>query len=139
MTIGPTVVYSLLSYFVITLLSSSLASSFVQQWRINNCASVVWTSKATFELLRSKSDVDEGDTEKFTSDHEMFSNLAYERDDESSKQHMMDELEWRKAKVKLEESNEKAFLKRIRSKPWKLPYDEAVRYPILVTNTRTSH
>ena len=125
-------VYSLLSYFVITILSSSVTDSFPQLWK-SHYVSDRWTSTTHFELLRSKKDSDEIDsTEKFTSDHEMFSNLSHECIDSNVKQQMMDELEWRTAKVRLEESNEKSFLKRIRSKPWKLPYEESVRYAILV-------
>merc|ERR1719223_1135411 len=65
----------------------------------------------------------------FKSDFEIFSNITDERCDNELKQRgIMDELEWRLVKVKLEEANERAFLKRIRSKPWKLPYEEARKW-----------
>ena len=39
---------------------------------------------------------------------------------------MMKELEWRSNKVALEEANTRDFQKRLKSRPWKLPYDDAV-------------
>jgi len=37
----------------------------------------------------------------------------------------MDEIAWRSTKVNLGEANTRAFLKKIRSRPWKLPYEDA--------------
>ena len=46
----------------------------------------------------------------------------------SEQKDMMKELEWRSMKVTLEEANTRAFQKRLKSRPWKLPYDDAVSY-----------
>lgn len=41
---------------------------------------------------------------------------------------MIDELAWRFNKVQLEEQETKRFHRRIKSKPWKLPYDDARKW-----------
>ena len=41
---------------------------------------------------------------------------------------IMDELAWRSMKVNLEEANIRAFQRKIKSRPWKLPYDDAVSF-----------
>ncbi len=38
---------------------------------------------------------------------------------------ILDELAWRSKKVQLEEAEKERFQKRLKSKPWKLPYDDA--------------
>lgn len=38
---------------------------------------------------------------------------------------ILDEIAWRSTKVRLEEANTRRFKKTLRSKPWKLPYDDA--------------
>ncbi len=51
--------------------------------------------------------------------------------DANDQKDIMDELKWRSAKVNLEEANERAFQKKIKSRPWKLPYDDAVSETLL--------
>jgi hypothetical protein len=77
--------------------------------------------------LPSRNDDEDVDDGTFKSDFEIFSKITDKSNDTQLKQRgIMDELEWRSAKITLEEANERAFLKRIRSKPWKLPYEDAV-------------
>eukprot|EP00553_Chaetoceros_curvisetus_P009972 CAMPEP_0204618064 /NCGR_PEP_ID=MMETSP0717-20131115/4837_1 /ASSEMBLY_ACC=CAM_ASM_000666 /TAXON_ID=230516 /ORGANISM="Chaetoceros curvisetus" /LENGTH=135 /DNA_ID=CAMNT_0051631723 /DNA_START=4 /DNA_END=411 /DNA_ORIENTATION=- len=41
---------------------------------------------------------------------------------------ILDELTWRSKKVQLEEAEKERFQKRLKSKPWKLPYDDASQW-----------
>jgi hypothetical protein len=54
-------------------------------------------------------------------DSELFESIAQmpEQDD------ILQEIAWRSTKVKLEEANTRRFQQTLRSKPWKLPYDDA--------------
>ena len=45
---------------------------------------------------------------------------------ENEQTDIMKELAWRSMKVNLEEANDRRFQKRLKSRPWKLPYDDAV-------------
>lgn len=52
---------------------------------------------------------------------------------------MIKELEWRSNKVALEEANTRAFQKRLKSRPWKLPYDDAVSFFIVFEKILTTN
>ena len=52
-------------------------------------------------------------------------NMNIENDIDGQKD-LMSELAWRTERVNLEEANTRAFKKTLKSRPWKLPYDDAV-------------
>lgn len=62
-------------------------------------------------------------------DSEMFQDIV---DDEDTciiqQKDIMNELSWRFDRSKLEEQEQNRFKKRIRSKPWKLPYNDARKW-----------
>lgn len=58
-------------------------------------------------------------------DSEMFENIG-KRDAGQGK--IMDELAWRSKKVQLEEAEAIRFQKRLKSKPWKIPYEDARKW-----------
>lgn len=81
--------------------------------------------------LHSKSDDDNDlDNSKINDDDAMmftWNNNDNNMDDVANQQkEIMDEIAWRSMKIKLEEANTRAFQKKIKSRPWKLPYDDAV-------------
>jgi hypothetical protein len=83
--------------------------------------------------LHSKSDDDHDlDNSKIHDDDKVMmftlnNNNDNNMDDVANQQkEIMDEIAWRSMKIKLEEANTRAFQKKIKSRPWKLPYDDAV-------------
>ena len=66
-------------------------------------------------------------TSDHASDFDLFNAIIDQADDKEEHQ-VMDELAWRSKKVSLEEEETKRFQKRLKSKPWKLPYGEASKW-----------
>jgi len=54
-------------------------------------------------------------------DSELFESIAQMPEQDE----ILQEIEWRSNKVRLEEANTRRFQQTLRSKPWKLPYDDA--------------
>jgi hypothetical protein len=62
-------------------------------------------------------------------DSEMFQSIVDDEDtDILHQKDIMNELSWRFDRSKLEEQEQNRFKKRIRSKPWKLPYNDARKW-----------
>ena len=59
-------------------------------------------------------------------DSELFKNITEYTNDEQNK--LLDEIRWRSKKISLEEENTKRFQKRLKSRPWKLPYEDARKW-----------
>ena len=85
--------------------------------------------------LNSKSNddnINNIDNRKIHDDDAMMFTLNNNDDDNNmndiinQQKEIMDEIAWRSMKIKLEEANTRAFQKKIKSRPWKLPYDDAV-------------
>ena len=66
---------------------------------------------------------DDMDNVNNVGDDEMFASLNRRSIDIDEEKEIMGELAWRTKKISLEEANTRSFLK---SKPWKLPYEESV-------------
>mmetsp|Transcript_22047 Transcript_22047/g.33001 ORF Transcript_22047/g.33001 Transcript_22047/m.33001 type:complete len:181 (-) Transcript_22047:410-952(-) len=79
---------------------------------------------STSTLRSSKSEEDTSSNEN--SDEQIFERAMENHCDDQNE--IMDELRWRSMKVNLEEANTRAFQKKIKSRPWKLPYDDARKW-----------
>jgi hypothetical protein len=62
-------------------------------------------------------------------DSDLFNDIIKNRaNDEEDQNQLLDELSWRSKKVSLEEADVKRFKKNLKSKPWKLPYEESRKW-----------
>ena len=61
-------------------------------------------------------------------DSDLFNDIIKNEDNEEDQIKLLDELSWRSKKVSLEEADVKRFKKNLKSKPWKLPYEEARKW-----------
>lgn len=87
------------------------------------------TTVMTFLQSSTKDEEDPSDSDDGSyDDSNLFESLNEEKAQKVNsheEKKILDEIAWRSKKVELEEANTRRFQKMIKSKPWKLPYDDA--------------
>lgn len=97
-----------------------------QQQRLPQTTSDTVRQKSSNSCLTLSSTLDDENNVDNDDDEKMFaSNMNIDNDIDGQKD-IMSELAWRAKRIDLEEANTRAFKKTLKSRPWKLPYDDAV-------------